>query len=198
MNETELVPEDDAVIGRAFRWSLAVLVVLGVAGGVVAVIVTRPDPVVPPDPATTATVVVPADAAVAPSVVFTDGTETAGIDFVHVNGATGDKLLPETMGGGCAFVDYDNDGDQDLLFVNSGAWAPASRRARLLLPAALGPTMPTCSPGSTRKAMSSSTARSDPGASNVADSTATSPRGAGSARRCRSAGISPSSVANRR
>ena len=49
MNETELVPADDAVIGRAFRWSLAVLVVLGVAGAVVAVIVTRPEPVAPPD-----------------------------------------------------------------------------------------------------------------------------------------------------
>ena len=135
MNETELVPEDDAVIGRAFRWSLAVLVVLGVAGGVVAVIVTRPEPVAPPDPATTATVVVPADAALAPSVVFTDVTETAGIDFVHVNGATGDKLLPETMGGGCAFLDYDNDGDQDLLFVNSGSWAPspAGQRATMAL-----------------------------------------------------------------
>ena len=39
-------------------------------------------------------------------------------DFVHANGANGDKLLPETMGGGCAFFDFDNDGDQDLLFVN--------------------------------------------------------------------------------
>ncbi|MEE8458944.1 MAG: hypothetical protein V3S08_03675, partial [Phycisphaerales bacterium] len=123
MNETELVPQDDAVIGRAFRWSLAVLVVLGVVGAVVAVFVTRPESVAPPDPATTATVVVPAHAVAAPSVLFTDITETAGVDFVHVNGATGDKLLPETMGGGCAFLDFDNDGDQDLLFVNSAPWA---------------------------------------------------------------------------
>jgi enediyne biosynthesis protein E4 len=41
---------------------------------------------------------------------------------VHFNGAYGDKLLPETMGGGTAFFDYDNDGDQDLLFVNSSTW----------------------------------------------------------------------------
>ncbi len=135
MNETELVPQDDAVIGRAFRWSLAVLVVLGVVGAVVAVLVTRPEPVTPPDPATTATVVVPAHAVAAPSVLFTDITETAGVDFVHVNGATGDKLLPETMGGGCAFLDFDNDGDQDLLFVNSAPWAqrPGSQQATMAL-----------------------------------------------------------------
>jgi enediyne biosynthesis protein E4 len=45
---------------------------------------------------------------------------------MHVNGATGEKLLPETMGGGCAFLDYDSDGDQDILFVNSSAWAGAT------------------------------------------------------------------------
>ena len=53
---------------------------------------------------------------------FTDITQQAGIDFVHVNGAYGDRLLPETMGAGVAFFDADNDGDQDLLFVNSGRW----------------------------------------------------------------------------
>jgi hypothetical protein len=53
---------------------------------------------------------------------FTDITIEAGIDFIHVNGAAGEKLLPETMGGGCAFLDFDNDGDQDLLFVNSSTW----------------------------------------------------------------------------
>ena len=53
---------------------------------------------------------------------FTDVTAEAGIDFVHVNGAYGDKLLPETMGGGVAFFDYDGDDHQDLLFVNSSQW----------------------------------------------------------------------------
>lgn len=57
-----------------------------------------------------------------PRLVFKNITSVAGIDFVHCNGATGEKLLPETMGGGCAFFDYDNDGDQDLLLVNSCAW----------------------------------------------------------------------------
>ena len=57
-----------------------------------------------------------------PVVKFTDITAEAGITFSHVNGAYGDKLLPETMGGGVAFLDYDNDGYQDLLFVNSTYW----------------------------------------------------------------------------
>ena len=58
-----------------------------------------------------------------PSVKFVDITKDAGIAFVHDNGALGEKLLPETMGAGVAFLDYDNDGDQDLLFVNSSSLA---------------------------------------------------------------------------
>jgi hypothetical protein len=57
-----------------------------------------------------------------PGVHFTDITEAAGIRFRHTNGAFGKKLLPETMGPGVAFLDYDNDGHQDLLFVNSCSW----------------------------------------------------------------------------
>lgn len=57
-----------------------------------------------------------------PRVTFTDITERAGIRFRHVNGATSHKLLPETMGSGCAFIDYDGDGRQDLLLVNSRPW----------------------------------------------------------------------------
>src|SRR5262249_35803995 len=57
-----------------------------------------------------------------PAVRFTDITEAAGIRFRHTNGAFGKKLLPETMGSGVAFLDYDNDGHQDLLFVNSCPW----------------------------------------------------------------------------
>lgn len=57
-----------------------------------------------------------------PEITFSDITKEAGIEFVHFNGATGEKLLPETMGGGCAFIDYDTDGDQDILFINSTRW----------------------------------------------------------------------------
>jgi hypothetical protein len=57
-----------------------------------------------------------------PAVRFTDITEKAGIRFRHTNGSFGKKLLPETLGSGVAFLDFDNDGHQDLLFVNSCYW----------------------------------------------------------------------------
>src|SRR5262249_13870789 len=64
----------------------------------------------------------PPGPAAIPAVRFTDVTKEAGIRFRHTNGACGQKLLPETMGSGVAFLDYDNDGHQDLLFINSCAW----------------------------------------------------------------------------
>jgi hypothetical protein len=53
---------------------------------------------------------------------FVEVTDEAGIDFRHFNGARGKRLLPETMGAGCAFVDFDWDGDQDIVLVNSAPW----------------------------------------------------------------------------
>src|SRR4030095_7207549 len=53
---------------------------------------------------------------------FTDVTTQAGIRFKHNSGAFGKKYLPETIGAGCAFIDYDNDGWQDILLVNSMDW----------------------------------------------------------------------------
>ncbi|HYA24523.1 MAG TPA: hypothetical protein VEF05_10205, partial [Terriglobales bacterium] len=53
---------------------------------------------------------------------FRDITAQAGIHFIHNNGAFGKKYLPETMGPGCAFIDYDNDGWPDILLVNGEDW----------------------------------------------------------------------------
>ncbi len=52
---------------------------------------------------------------------LSDTTGAACLDFVHLNGATGRKYLPETMGSGGAVLDFDGDGWMDLYFVQSGA-----------------------------------------------------------------------------
>jgi len=59
---------------------------------------------------------------------FEDVTASAGIRFTHNNGAFGKKWLPETMGSGVAFLDYDNDGWQDILMVNGADWAGHVKR----------------------------------------------------------------------
>jgi enediyne biosynthesis protein E4 len=60
-------------------------------------------------------------------ITFRDITQAAGIHFIHNNGAFGKKYLPETMGPGCAFIDYDSDGWPDILLVN-GTDFPGHRR----------------------------------------------------------------------
>jgi hypothetical protein len=85
------------------RW-LSLLLIVGVLGYAVYHF-TRPAPGTP-----------------SVSMRFTDVTAASGIRFTHVNGATGKKLLPETMSGGVAVVDFDRDGKPDLFFANGRPW----------------------------------------------------------------------------
>ena len=63
---------------------------------------------------------------------LTNVTATAGIQFQHNSGAFGGKFLPETLGSGCAFLDYDRDGWQDILLVNGMDW-PGHTKQRSML-----------------------------------------------------------------
>ncbi len=122
-HEEETAHLDDRIVAKAFVWS-------AVAFGVIVVIVlasvvfwrrAKPKDAPKVTPLSAPVVAAPKSAEM-PTVKFTDITAEAGIQFVHFNGATGEKLLPETMGGGVAFLDFDNDGDQDLLFINGRPW----------------------------------------------------------------------------
>jgi len=75
----------------------------------------------PPSPPASAK---PGPTPVRPSgpIQFTDVSAQAGIHFKYNSGAFGNKYLPETMGPGVCVLDYDNDGWQDILFVNSMDW----------------------------------------------------------------------------
>jgi hypothetical protein len=70
-----------------------------------------------------------AAAATSPGFRLADVTEQAGLRFHHDSGAYGGKLLPETLGSGCAVLDYDGDGWQDILLVNGMDW-PGHKRQR--------------------------------------------------------------------
>lgn len=119
---TTEVPVDDSVIGRMFKRSVLVILAVVILGGLGYVLFSKKDE----KPIDKVTDTRPPDVrqikVELPSVPFSDVTSSAGITFVHENGATGEKLLPESMGGGCAILDYNNDGRPDLLFVNSQRW----------------------------------------------------------------------------
>lgn len=114
---------DDSVISTAFWLSLTVFALLvPVVGGTVWFL-NRPEIRATTD---ASKLIAPRPTDISgiplPLVTFADITRSSGLDFQHFTGARGEKLLPETMGGGCAFCDYDNDGDQDIVFVNGCDW----------------------------------------------------------------------------
>ncbi len=118
------VPADDTIIASALKRSLIIIALLAVIVAAVILIQKQPDreELVEDAGLEAPKTVAQTLTRQPPAVEFVDVTAEAGIDFVHVNGARGNRMLPETMGGGVAFLDFDNDGDQDLLFINSSDW----------------------------------------------------------------------------
>jgi hypothetical protein len=113
---------DEAVVRRALAWSVGALVILGCV--VAAIVIAGRWERRTTGNTTVLRHSVGGEAATValPFAPFQEITEAAGIAFQHYNGAAGEKLLPETMGGGVAFFDFDGDDDADLLFVNGSSW----------------------------------------------------------------------------
>jgi len=121
--------QDDAIVGSALKWSGIVIIVLVI--GVVLYLVSQKQEKKEKD--------IVRDQIAAPEKLSFHSSERpqvtfrsyeSGIDFIHENGAVGEKLLPETMGGGVAVFDYDNDGDDDILFVNGTSWPFAKTQSK--------------------------------------------------------------------
>lgn len=117
------IERDDAVIGRAFVRSGLVLAAAAcmVAGAIWWANRKPPEEEVQVEKIGEAQFRRPTNASI-PSVKFVDITDSAGLDFFLENGATGQKLLPETMCGGFAFFDFDGDLDADILCINAQRW----------------------------------------------------------------------------
>jgi hypothetical protein len=119
-----LNPAEARVRRALIRSGLTLLILAGLLLGGLLWYRTERQPSMPIEQAEVVLPAAPADSLRKgpPAIPFTDITEAAGIDFVHINGAYGERLMPETIGSGLAFLDYDNDGDQDLLLINSNYW----------------------------------------------------------------------------
>ena len=115
--------QNDAVIASALRASLIVLMLMGlpVVGGLIYLNLKKTKQQATETEVTLPETRSPSEVPV-PQITMVNVTEKSGVDFVHHSGRAGEKLLPETMGSGVAVLDYNNDGHQDLLFVNSMPW----------------------------------------------------------------------------
>lgn len=113
---------DGRIIGRAALWSVGVAGALAVAGYGIWLLLRPSAPARQPDLTPVAPAKPREHSVVGQSVPFTDIAKAAGIAFSHTTGATGEILLPETMGGGVGFLDADGDGDQDLVLIDGCSW----------------------------------------------------------------------------
>ena len=103
---TEL--SDEARIRRALRGSFAVLVIAGIVGSMIAFwLYQEPAPETVRERENIGPRSVSIDDIELPPFRFVDITSASGVDFVHYNGAYGERMLPESMGGGVAVLDID-------------------------------------------------------------------------------------------
>ena len=115
-------PSGEERIRRALLWSLGVVALLGTGIAIAVALRAGDASEVPAQEHDVVGPAAPRARVATPSIPFTNIAAEAGVVYQHENGAYGERLLPETMGGGVAFFDYDGDGDQDLLLVNSMRW----------------------------------------------------------------------------
>jgi enediyne biosynthesis protein E4 len=115
---------DDEIIGVAFRWSMAVFALIGL-GAAAFWFWSGNDPVDPKIESREGRISTLADKPrnlQPPAFDWKNIAPDCGIDFVHFSGATGERLLPETLGGGVAIFDYDKDNLPDVLFISGTTW----------------------------------------------------------------------------
>ncbi len=112
--------QDDAAIGRALRGSLTVAAIIAIPAIAATVWFNRSQaPVVVPVTAVATPQVRIANATIPPMPMI-DLSSSCGIDFKHHAGRSADRLLPETMGGGVAVLDYNGDSHLDVLLIGGG------------------------------------------------------------------------------
>ena len=120
----------DRDIGVGFRKSLGALVIVALMGFGIWFALSTPDrllsgsgdAVTPPSPP-------PSAPMGAPTIDFVDRTDGSGVDFVHENGARGEKLLPECLSGGVAVADFNGDTKPDLIFAQGQPLRPDANDA---------------------------------------------------------------------